>query len=119
MRSSSRLVEQPELVGVCGGRGSWPPRFLLGSEDLDELLAIDRRAIQPLLERLADSGRVVGYDVRFRHKSGKLIDCQVAAEIVELEGEPNLLFLVRDVSHLARARAQQREIAVQFIWSGE
>ena len=87
---------------------------VLGRTSGDLALWVDPQDRVRLLERLEESGRVVGYDVRFRHKSGRHIDCQVAAEIVELEKEPNLLFLVRDVSHLARARAQQREMVAEI-----
>lgn len=71
----------------------------------------DRRQ---LVTELESSGRVAAREVRFRHKTGKLIDCQVSAEIVDIEDEPNLLFVVRDISQHKRAARQKQEIVAEI-----
>ncbi len=60
---------------------------------------------QQLIELLRQQGRVQGMEWSFRGKTGEVRHCMVSAEVVELEGKPALLSLLRDISE--RKRSEQ------------
>lgn len=64
----------------------------------------DRRQ---LVEAIRRDGFVREMESIFRHKDGSLRHCQISAEIIELEQEPNLLFIVRDVTDKRQAEAER------------
>lgn len=61
-------------------------------------LWVDPKHRERLTQTLEEHGRVTAMDTTFRHKDGRLIHCQVSADVIDLEGEPHLLFVVRDLT---------------------
>ncbi len=47
---------------------------------------------------LRDKGELVNFEARFRHKSGRYFDTLFSASIIELDGEPCMLSITRDIS---------------------
>jgi PAS domain S-box-containing protein len=53
---------------------------------------------QHLLDELAEHGVVKGMEARFRRKDGSVIVGQVSASSIEIDGDPCLLSIVRDIT---------------------
>jgi len=51
---------------------------------------------------LRQRGRLVNAEVRFRHKSGRLFDSLISANLINLGGEPCMLSITRDISDRKR-----------------
>jgi two-component system cell cycle sensor histidine kinase/response regulator CckA len=62
-----------------------------------------------LSARLRRGESVKGVEVRFRHRSGKLLDALVSMEILELEGEPVNLVTFTDITERKELEAQFRQ----------
>ena len=56
--------------------------------------------------RLRDGKAIVNEEVRFRHKSGRLFDSLFSASLVELNGDPCMLSVTRDISDRKRIEHQ-------------
>ena len=68
------------------------------------LLADDRKRLIELTGRL---GSVRDFETVFRHKSGKPIAVLLNTDIIEFNGQPNLLLTsIRDISYLKRAERE-------------
>jgi two-component system, cell cycle sensor histidine kinase and response regulator CckA len=61
-----------------------------------------------LLHQLMDQKTVHDFECRFRHKSGRVSDLLLSAELIELLGERCMLSLAQDVSHRKREEAELR-----------
>ena len=57
---------------------------------------------QKLLETLRKDGRVSAYSMQFRTRDGKILDCIISGETVELDRHPHFLFVTEDVSERTR-----------------
>lgn len=57
---------------------------------------------QRLAEMLRAEGRVSGFPMEFRTRNGRILDCVISAETVELDGRPHHLFVTEDVSERKR-----------------
>jgi PAS domain S-box-containing protein len=55
---------------------------------------------------LQEHGRVQQVDVKFRRSSGKLVDIQISAELIRLDGQKYMLAMLQDVSE--RKRLEER-----------
>ncbi len=70
----------------------------------------DRARLQAGLRR---EGRVVGLEAPFRRKDGTLLTGLMSASLIEIDGEPALLSVTRDITEL-RSQAQQLERLTQM-----
>ncbi len=55
-----------------------------------------------VVAQLREHGELVNFEARFRHKSGRLFDTLFSASIIELDGEPCMLSITRDISDRKR-----------------
>ena len=55
-----------------------------------------------IIALLRKQGELINHEARFRHKSGRLFDSLFSASIVELNGEPCMLSITRDITDLKR-----------------
>jgi two-component system cell cycle sensor histidine kinase/response regulator CckA len=62
-----------------------------------------------LLLRLAGTEAVRGLEARFRTRSGNILQVELSAEAVQLQGTPCLLAIVRDVTQLRSLERQIRQ----------
>jgi len=51
---------------------------------------------------LRDKGELANFEARFRHKSGRILDTLFSASIIELDGEPCMLSITRDIGDRKR-----------------
>ncbi|MCC6878354.1 MAG: GAF domain-containing protein [Rhodocyclaceae bacterium] len=51
-----------------------------------------------IVRQLREQGELVNHEIRFRHKSGRPFDSLFSASLVELNGEPCMLSITRDIS---------------------
>lgn len=64
---------------------------------------------QALLDRLREHGKVIDHAVSLRHKSGKIIRCQMSGEIFSVQGRKFLLMMTRDITERLAALAAQQQ----------
>jgi PAS domain S-box-containing protein len=96
MKSGVYVAASPSFGEVFG----WASEEVIGRVAIEIGLwptAGDRDA---LVARVRRDGRVRNYDQRFRHRSGRLFDALLSATIIEVDGEPCMLSITRDISHL-------------------
>jgi PAS domain S-box-containing protein len=68
---------------------------------------LDERA--GLIKKLLEGGQVKEEDVKFRTKSGKTLQIRMSAEIIQLQNEPCMLGLARDVTEQNLLEEQLRQ----------
>jgi PAS domain S-box-containing protein len=59
----------------------------------------DRERLSALLQ---ERGEVTNLELRFRHKSGRTFDSLISASLIEIDGEPCMMSLTRDISERKR-----------------
>ncbi|MBI4989006.1 MAG: PAS domain S-box protein [Rhodocyclales bacterium] len=57
------------------------------------------------IKQLQRRGELINHESQFRHKSGRVFDAQISASIIELNDEPCMLSITRDISD--RKRTEQ------------
>ncbi|NLE45598.1 MAG: PAS domain S-box protein [Chloroflexi bacterium] len=62
----------------------------------------DRQQLVALLRR---EGGVQGHELRLRHKSGRVLHASLNAEVIELDGDPYVLFVIQNISERRRLEA--------------
>lgn len=60
---------------------------------------------------LRETGRISGYDVRFRNKAGELTDCRIWAEVIELDDEECVLACTINVTEQKQREEMLLDIA--------
>ena len=55
---------------------------------------------------LRDAGRIVDFETEFRIKSGARRRCLISAEVIQVEGKPHILSVVRDITERKQAEAE-------------
>ncbi len=74
---------KPEAIGRTSGElGTWESRA-----ERDRMIAA-----------LGDATRLENFEVRFRRKSGEVFTALMSLEVVNLSGEPSLIFVARDIN---------------------
>ena len=82
----------------------WTKEELLGRDSVETGLWPDPEARAQWLARLSASGTLRDHQVAWRHRSGRLINISLSAEIVSLQGEHYILTFALDVSERKRAQ---------------
>jgi diguanylate cyclase (GGDEF)-like protein/PAS domain S-box-containing protein len=100
------------------------PAFRLGSglepEDLvgrcvDEFYdVVDLAALRQALGKIATQGWFRNVEMTFRHVSGKEIPTLVSGALIDIDGEPGVLCVSKNVSELRQAQEQLRESEERF-----
>ena len=90
------------------------PEEVIGQTSGDLQLWTETRDRDRLLEELRDQGRVRHMETVFRHKSGQERPCQGSAEVLEIEGETFLLFVVHDLSARKRVEAERQAVIAEL-----
>jgi PAS domain S-box-containing protein len=65
-------------------------------------------------QKLRSEGRIRDEEISFFDRSGKTLVCLVAAEVIDLDGEPHLLTYATDITERKRAEEQIRESREQL-----
>lgn len=90
------------------------PEEVIGKTSGELRLWTETRDRDRLLEQLHDQGRVRHMETAFRHRSGQQRPCQVSAEVLEIEGETFLLFVVHDLSARKRVEAERQAVIAEL-----
>jgi PAS domain S-box-containing protein len=62
-----------------------------------------------MLRKLGESGRVTGIHTQYTTSAGEILEAEVSAERIELEGQPCMLAIIRDITGTRRLEAQFRQ----------
>jgi len=62
-----------------------------------------------MLRQMSEHGITAGFEIQIRHKSGRVSDLLMSAELVELAGEPCMLSLALDITERKKAEEALRE----------
>lgn len=77
------------------------------SSDLDFWAESSQRA--QMLRQLRESGRVTGIRTQVKTSTREIREADVSAELIELEGQPCVLAITRDITETVRLEAQFRQ----------
>ncbi len=65
-------------------------------------------------ETLRSAGRVRNMESEFRDKVGTVHTCLISAEVLEIDDEPSVLTMLRDISERKRAEQEREEVAAEL-----
>jgi PAS domain S-box-containing protein len=89
----------------------------IGKTSLDLNIWVDLKDRQRIVDQLRDEGSVQNFEAVFRRKNNTVFKGMMSAAIIELEGEPHILNITRDISErflaeekLARSEERYRKI---------
>ena len=78
------------------------PQEVIGHKAVDMGAWPEPAQREQVISRLRKQGAIVNEEIRFRHKSGRLFDSLFSASLVELNGDPCMLSITRDISDRKR-----------------
>jgi diguanylate cyclase (GGDEF)-like protein/PAS domain S-box-containing protein len=70
--------------------------------------------LQQVAEALSREGRVANREMRLRSKSGREMTTLVSGTVTEIDGEPSLLCIIKDITELRHAQEQLRRSEERF-----
>jgi diguanylate cyclase (GGDEF)-like protein/PAS domain S-box-containing protein len=88
------------LVGLVG----FTREEILGGTPRELQVWADSEAHLEMIRRLKESGSCREYQARFRRKDGALIWVLLSAALLEIEGEPCILSIVRDITAVVQSQ---------------
>ncbi|MBX3707649.1 MAG: EAL domain-containing protein [Pseudomonadales bacterium] len=95
--------------------GSGLPLEALLGRRVDEFYdAVDVTALERALTHIATAGWFRNVEMTFRHVSGKAIPTLVSGALIDLDGEPGVLCISKNVSELRDAQERLRESEERF-----
>lgn len=74
----------------------------------------DSDELEQTLEALVRQGRVANREMRFRTKDGRELTALVSGTVTDIDGEPCLLCIIKDISDLRHAQEQLRRSEERF-----
>ena len=83
---------------------------LIGRTSLEMSIWVDPADRDRLVRGLRDSGEVVNLEAWFRGKGDRQVLALMSAGVIDLEGEPHILSVTRDISELRRVAAENAEL---------
>lgn len=105
------LTVNPNFCALSG----FTPQEVLGKSVLDLGLYHDPQDRQRLLRALEREGEVHNLEIRFRNKSGQVVDVLVSASRLRYQGQDCLLAVARDISDQRRMEQENRSLEAQLI----
>jgi PAS domain S-box-containing protein len=93
----------------------------VGKSALDLNFWVNPEQRQGLVERLRQDGEVHNWEAQFRMKDGAIRTMLLSARIIEIDGEPCILSIIKDISELKQAEAAlvERETFLRMIFENE
>jgi PAS domain S-box-containing protein len=73
------------------------PHDVIGRKAVEVGVWSDPADRKRIVDQLHGQGELINEEVRFRHKSGRFFDSLFSASIIELDGEPCMLSVTRDI----------------------
>jgi two-component system, sensor histidine kinase and response regulator len=87
----------------------WTRAEALGRSGAELKIWVDESSREAMFRAMRDSGRVVNMEVRFRRKSGEVIDVSYAASRVEIAGVQHIIGMGADITLQKQARRALEE----------
>jgi diguanylate cyclase (GGDEF)-like protein/PAS domain S-box-containing protein len=92
----------------------WTRAEMIGKTSLEVGLWPNAAIRQQWVAAMAQSGRLVNFDTRWRHRDGTVRDVSLSSEIIDLGGQSCILAYVSDVTARKRTEADLRIAAAAF-----
>ena len=73
------------------------PDEVIGHKAVEVGVWPEPAARDEIVRQLREQGELINHEIRFRHMSGRLFDSLFSASLVELNGEPCMLSITRDI----------------------
>ena len=108
--SDGRFVEVSDAVERMTG---YSRAELLGSSSVD--FWVDSTARDHYRAQLQEQGRVVDLESRFRIRSGKIRWGMLSGELIELDGQPHILGIIRDITERKLADARIHRLTQLYV----
>ncbi len=87
---------------------------VVGATVADISIWADERDRSRLLEGLREDGLVTDLEATFRRSDGSTLVGLMSARPIEVDGEPHILSITRDVSEIREARERERDYAARL-----
>jgi len=94
--SGCYVEASPSFAEVFG----WKPEEVIGRPAVEIGLWRSPAERTALVDKVREEGRVHNYEQRFRHRSGRQFDALLSATIINIDGEPCMLAITRDISRI-------------------
>ncbi|MBP2663207.1 MAG: hypothetical protein H6Q71_1155 [Firmicutes bacterium] len=82
---------------------------VIGKKTVELDLWADHRDRERMVEGLKSLGEIRNMEVRFRHKDGHAVYGQFSARVLNIDGEPYYIVVVRDITERVRAEEERRQ----------
>ncbi len=110
-RKDGRILEVNEGFSQLFGI---PRQEVVGSTSLDLGLWKDPKDRLETRELLDRDGRVQDFESHFLTRSGEIRTCQMSIEVIELEGQPSTLTVMRDITERQRVEDEREAFVEQL-----
>ncbi|WP_292938040.1 ATP-binding protein [Noviherbaspirillum sp.] len=100
--------------------GAWTEQFGYAREEVIGRTALEigvwaaPAERQALIDQLVREGGVERTEVRYRHKDGRILVCQVSGRLFETVGEQMFIFSLVDITHLRTIEHEIRELNAEL-----
>lgn len=91
---------------------------LIGRSSLDLDVWVDPADRVRFAEQIRERGTLRDFEVRFRKKSGAIIDTLISAEVIDIGGEPHVIVPMLDITDRKRAEERIQQLATRDALTG-
>lgn len=77
-------------------------------------LWVDRNEREKILAEITEKGFVLDREADFYTKDGQIVSGLISATVIEIEGEPHMVFTSRDITQRKKAEKQLRESEIRY-----
>jgi PAS domain S-box-containing protein len=112
--SRIRDDELTEVNAAMCALSGYSRQELLGHTVVELGIWVDLQDRQSLIERLHLESRVINLETSLRHKSGRLVDILMSAEIIDIYNETSLVIQLVDITERKQAESSLLESEEKF-----
>ena len=100
-----------EVNAACEQVFGGPPQHFIGKTSLETGIWPSQQVRENYVNTMRRNGRLMGYETEVRNLKGELVEVQVWAEIIDIEGEACALSFVLNVAEEKRRRSMLMNLA--------
>ena len=93
----------------------WSATEVIGKTAADLKIWYDPAERQKMLDGISSKGKIENLEVKFRLKNGSLITALMSAILIQLNNQPHILTITRDISELKSAQEEREQLKTQLI----
>lgn len=101
-----KFIEVNPMFEKMSGYSS---KEVIGKNVVDLDFYVNKEDRTKLFEELKNKGRLQGYELPFKMKNGKIKDCLIYSEQLNIQGEPCLLSIISDITEKKKAEKTLQE----------